>query len=205
MKPIHPNNNPFRDFLQFWERYCTLEDYHAKWASSHMELMPVKRHQVLYDESLSHKDFFVVCRGMLANVDTAPGKRRILNIAIRNMSLATTSHLFSNSYAAGQIVALRSGYVLRVPYRYLLETLPQDPCIQTLVSVFNNKQQRLLQLVRRSCLSNSPRERFRQFSILLPEILAQTTQREQAELLGISRDTVQKTGKELLFATRQTK
>ncbi len=200
MKCIHPNNKSFKSFIEFWRNYCPIEKEHVYWASSNFEFIEVKRHQILYADSSPQKNMYLVCRGILANTIHLRNKRTILNIAMANMALTTTTHLFSKSKVSGEIIALRSGSVLRISYSHLHTMLHMDPCIDTLISILSNKQQRFLHNIRLATSHRSPRDRFRQFANLLPEILNQTTQKEQSQLLGISRDTVQKSKKELLFS-----
>lgn len=200
MKCIHPNNKSFKSFIEFWRNYCPLEKEHVYWASSNFEFIEVKRHQILYEDSYPQKNMFLVCRGMIANIIQMKNKRTILNIAMANMALTTTTHLFSKTKVSGEIIALRSGSVLRISYSQLHKMMHMDPCIDTLISILSNKQQRFLHNIRLATSHGSPRDRFRQFAHLLTEVLNQTTQKEQSQLLGISRDTVQKSKKELLFS-----
>lgn len=200
MRQIHPNSRIFKEFISFWAKYCALEEFHLRWSARNMQQILLRRNQVLYGQGDPQRYLYYVSRGMIAHIQHGNKNRRIFSIAVRGMSLTTTTHLFSCSAVPGEIVALRSGSVLRIPYRAIHENLEQDGPINTLLSVLTNKQYRFLQLIRRSCLSDSPRERYRQFAALLPDLLQQTTQREHADLLGISRDTVQKTKKELLFS-----
>ncbi len=179
--------------FDFWGKYHTIANFHYQWAKDNLKIRAVKRGEQL-TQAGHHLDMtYFVAKGLLARVEENPetGKRRILSLAIPNMALMTTHHLYTHNLHKGDVVALRSGIIIAIPHHVLRQFQEQEKSIDTLIDVLGNKKKRQLILLRQATLGCSPFDRYLNFSRLLPEIKAVTTQQEQADLLGISRHTVQ--------------
>lgn len=176
--------------LEFWSRYHKLDNFHYQWAKDHLKTIYVRRGD---DLDLSATTSYFVARGLLARVEEDPitGKRKIMSLALPNMALLGTVHLHSHQVQAGKIIALRAGILVTLPHAMLRQFQAIEKSVDTLIDILNNKEKRQLTLLREATLGYSPFERYLNFARLLPEIKAVSTQMEQADLLGISRDTVQ--------------
>lgn len=179
-----------KPLLDFWGRYQSLDNFHYQWAKDHLKIIFVKRHEVL---ELSASTSYFVAKGLLARVEEDPLtlKRKIMSLALPNMALLCTVHLYSQHIQPGKLVALRSGILVSLPHTALRQFQADEKSIDTLIDIFSNKEKRQLALLREATMGFSPFDRYLNFARLLPEIKAVTTQIEQADLLNISRDTVQ--------------
>ncbi|HAT92069.1 MAG TPA: hypothetical protein DCS36_06665 [Sphingobacterium sp.] len=190
------NHNPtagFKLLFDFWGKYHTIDHFHYQWVKDNLKVKIVKRGEQLSPVDRHTEMTYFVAKGLLARVEenNETGKRRIMSLAIPNMALMTTNHLYTNHLHSGHIVALRSGIIIAIPHHVLRQFQEQEKSIDTLIDVLGNKKKRQLVLLRQATLGYSPFERYLNFTRLLPEIKAVTTQQEQADLLGISRHTVQ--------------
>jgi len=179
--------------FDFWGKYHTIDHFHYQWVKDNLKIRAVKRGERL-TQAGHHLDMtYFVAKGLLARVEenAETGKRRILSLAIPNMALMTTHHLYTHNLHKGDLVALRPGIIIAIPHHVLRQFQEQEKSIDTLIDVLGNKKKRQLVLLRQATLGYSPFDRYLNFVRLLPEIKAVTTQQEQADLLGISRHTVQ--------------
>lgn len=179
--------------LNFWGKYHLLDNFHQQWAADHLKPVRVKRGDILMPSVNSIGMSYFVATGLLARVeeDTETGKPKIISIAIPGMALMSTYHLYTIRAQPGKITALRSGIIVTIPHLALRQFHEHEKSIDTLIDVLSNKKKRQLVLLRQVMLLRSAFERYLSFVHLLPEIKALTTQIEQANLLGISRHTVQ--------------
>jgi len=179
--------------LDFWGKYHTIDNFHYQWAKDNLSVRTVKRGEQLNATEHHSEMTYFVATGLLARIEENPdtGKRKIMSLAIPNMALMTTNHLYTHNLHPGNIVALRSGIIIAIPHLILRQFQENEKSIDTLIDVLSNKKKRQLALLRRATLGHSPFERYLHFAKLLPEIKAATTQIEQADLLGISRHAVQ--------------
>ncbi|WON96111.1 hypothetical protein [Sphingobacterium sp. UGAL515B_05] len=183
----------FKLLFDFWGKYHAIDHFHYQWVKDNLKVKIVKRGEQLSSADRHSEMTFFVAKGLLARVEenTETGKRRIMSLAIPNMALMTTNHLYTHHLHSGRIVALRSGIIIAIPHSVLRQFQEQEKSIDTLIDILGNKKKRQLVLLRQATLGYSPFERYLNFARLLPEIKAATTQIEQADLLGISRHTVQ--------------
>ncbi|QIH35496.1 hypothetical protein [Sphingobacterium sp. DR205] len=179
--------------FDFWGKYHTIDNFHYQWAKDNLKVKTVKRGEQLNSTDHHQEMTYFVATGLLARIEVNPdtGKRKIMSIAIPNMALMTTNHLYTHNLHPGNIVALRSGIIITIPHLILRQFQENEKSIDTLIDVLSNKKKRQLALLRRATLGHSPFKRYLHFAKLLPEIKAATTQIEQADLLGISRHAVQ--------------
>lgn len=179
--------------FEFWRKYHPIDNFHYQWAKDNLKVRIVKRGELLNTADRPSEMTYFVATGLLARVEenVETGKRKIMSIAIPNMALMTTNHLYTHNLYPGDIVALRSGIIITIPHHALRHFQEHEKSIDTLIDVLSNKKKKQLALLRRATLGYSPFDRYLNFAKLLPEIKASTTQIEQADLLGISRHTVQ--------------
>lgn len=179
--------------FDFWGKYHVIDNFHYQWAKDNLKVKVVKRGEQLGSTERHLEMTYFVATGLLGRIEENPesGKRKIMSLAIPNMALMTTNHLYTHTLYPGNIVALRSGIIIMIPHHVLRQFQEHEKSIDTLIDVLNNKKKRQLALLRRAMLGYPPFERYLNFAKLLPEIRSVTTQIEQADLLGISRHTVQ--------------
>lgn len=136
MAPKQRNSAGLKRLIAFWSRYCTLDSFHVQWIHRRAEIIRVRRGDVLCYQGELQRNLFFVLEGVLAKTTTRQHlgreRRRILRIALPNAGLSTTAHLYSHTASNGNIVALRSGTVLRLPYKAVLELKLAEPAIGTL-------------------------------------------------------------------------
>jgi len=152
---------------------------------------------------------FFVCEGILARVNYVEYndriKRTITSIALPHFALTSTSHLYSRTPIGGDIVALRSGTVVEIPYGAILSLKETEQAVDTLSNILINRKKRQLETYLKVIHSTSPFQRYLLFDQLMPEIRRVTNQNEQADYLGISRRTVQEASYFLLTGERPRK
>lgn len=183
----------FKLLFEFWGRYHTLENFHRQWAKDHLKVVIVRRGDLLGSSFSPAEASYFVAEGLLARIEEEPhsGKRKIMSIAPPNMALMNTRHLHSHHLHPSKIIALRSGIIVTLSHKVLREFQVLEKSVDTLIDIFGNKEKRQLALLREATLGYPPFDRYLNFERLLPEIRAVTTQQEQADLLDISRNTVQ--------------
>ncbi|WP_437920669.1 Crp/Fnr family transcriptional regulator [Sphingobacterium sp. LRF_L2] len=202
MEKITNNNPGLRLLLAFWSKHCALEYFHTQWIKENLEIIPVRRNQVLHWADEPAQNIYFVCKGILARVTEEvhkhKKKRRIQTFALPNSSLMTTLHPFTGTLREGSLVALRTGIVIRIPNKAIELLQAQDPQIATFIHILNNKKQRHLFLQSQILRPMKPFSRYLAFTKYMPEIQRLTTQQEQADFLNVSRDSIQKAQKFLL-------
>lgn len=193
------NNNPgLRFLLQYWQKYCTLDDWHTQWARRYIRVRSkCRRYDSLYAEGERQKNVYIVARGLLARVRYGDrDKRQILSVALPGMALLTTDHLYSHTPSKGDIIVLRSNaLVVEISYRAILEFNEQDPQLHTLMSVLTNKKKKQINTLRQISLHQKPSDTYPLFAKEMREVHQILTNQECADLLGISIDTVRRAKK----------
>lgn len=206
---LRQNNPGLQSLLQFWARYCALTSWHEAWARRHIEVIPVRRGDMLSWEGDRQKMVYFVCKGMLGRVTETengnPIKRQITSIALPGFALMTSTHLYRNTRHEGDIVALRSGIIVAIPYKAIKTYKEEEPMVETLIDILINKKKRQLETHVQILRTTSPFQRYLLFDALMPEIQSATSQQEQADFLGISRRTVQEASYFLLTGKRPQK
>lgn len=209
MPAIRKNNRGFRLLLEFWSKYHQLDVSHIAWAHTHTRVVRVKRGEVLHCNGERRRMVFLVCEGIIARVDYIEFKdrikRKITSIAVPHFALTSTSHLYSRTPIGGDIVALRSGIVIAIPYEAILSFKKIVLAVDTFANVLTNRKKRQLETYLKVIHSTSPFQRYLLFDQLMPEIRSVTNQNEQADFLGISRRTVQEASYFLLTGKRPRK
>lgn len=194
-KTIRTNNPGLRFLIDFWSKYCPLEPWHTEWTRTRVKVQgELKKNHCLYLQGEAQKNVYLVTKGMLARADYDPdtGKRRILSVALPGMALMTTSHLYSGTPSVGDIVVLRpNSRVVEIPYRSILEFKEKEPHIDTLINVLGNKKRKQMMALRITTHGTKPFESYLRFIDELPELHETLTQKETAQLLGISKTTIQ--------------
>lgn len=205
-KKIRINNPGLQFLIQYWQRYCTLDDWHVEWTRNNILVRnKLRKGDPLYLEGEKQRNVYLVARGLLARVmyDEERENRKILSIATPGMALMTTSHLFSRTPSKGDIVVLRSGtLVIEVPYNHILQFKEQEPHLNTLISVLNYKKKKQISSLLDVMREQDPFARYLLFASHLPDLAIILTQIEQAQLLNISRKTVQRAQTFLLKGKR---
>ena len=205
MPPIRTNNPGLRFLLQYWQRHCTLEPWHTDWARMHIRVPDsLRKGQTLYTHGEKQKNVYLVARGLLARVRYDDrGRRQILSVALPGMALMTTDHLYSRTPSKGDIVVLRSNStIIEIPYRAVLEFKEHEPQLNTLMDILTNKKKKQMTAVSRIMHEADPFTRYQLFAHDMPDLQSTLTQIEQADLLGIGKNTVQRAQYHLLTGKR---
>ena len=195
MARLRMNNPGLRFFLHYWQKYCTLEDWHISWATQHLVVhTSLRKGTVLYHDGDKQTNVYLVAKGAIARVayhenDT----RRIRSVALPGMALMTTGHLHSRTASKGDIIVLHAQtMVLEIPYRPIIEVSQYEMQAKILQSVLTTKKTKQATRLSRVLQENDPIKRYMLFNEELPELRNVLTQVEQAQLLSISRVTVQR-------------
>lgn len=203
MPAIRKNNRGLRLLLALWSKHVPLTAWHEAWASANVRIRRgFRRQDVLYEEGQRQKNIYLAIEGLLARVsfDPSNGRRQILSVALPGMALMTTDHLYSSTPSKSDICILRSNtIVVQIPYAAIKNFYEQEPNLSTLINVIGNKKKKQLAALRRISLDPHPVSACTQFLRDMPELHQVLTQQEIADLLGISRSSVQEA--EYLHAT----
>lgn len=190
------NNNPgIRFLIKLWSKYSKLEDYHLEWAQNQIRFLHgLKKDHLLYYQGEQRKDIYIVIKGLVGRVleNSAIGKRQILSVGTPGMGLMTTNHLYSSTPSKGNIVILHSGtQVIQLTYRSIFELRQIDKDADILINVFTNKKKEQISTLRRISLERAAFDKCLIFAEELPNLYRLLTQQEIADILNISRRTVQ--------------
>lgn len=179
--------------IQHWSKFGTLEPYHGQWALQQSDLMYCRRNEGVYAEGWTDKIVFYVCSGILARVRyDEQDNRHILSVGLPGMAMLSTEHLYSQTQAEGSIIALGTSTVLTISYHAVKTLKETEKSLDNFVNALNNKKRRQLARLRTVGRIVEPTHRYIHFAKRLPELRHALTQVEQAELLGISRRTIQR-------------
>ncbi|MGN0004024.1 MAG: hypothetical protein ACI35V_11370, partial [Sphingobacterium composti] len=94
------NNNPtFRALLAFWKKHSTIEMHHINWIKENIEIIkPLSKGDIIYLQGQKQKYVYFVSHGAIARIIYDSNYRiHILSIALPEMALMSTLHLFSST------------------------------------------------------------------------------------------------------------
>lgn len=194
--PFPRKNNPsYQYMVRFWSKYCELEDIHLQWLKKHADIRSnLKRGQVLHFDGDPQKIVFIVTKGLVGRVTESEktGKRKIISVGIPGMALMTTKHLYSSSPSIGSLIVLRSGTeIVSFKYRSILEFRIIERNTDILIGVFTNKKKEQLNAFRRIALEESAFDKCLLFTKEFPLFFQILSHQEIADILSISKRTVQ--------------
>lgn len=193
---LRSNNPGLRFLIDYWQKYCTLDDWHINWARRYLTVMPrLRKGDQLYRTGEPQQYVYFVVRGMLGRTQDLPDsdKRQLLSIALPGMALMTTAHLYSPTPSQGDITVLHpQTIVIQMPYRVIKDFKTQEPQLNTLISVLANKKTKQMSALSWIMHEQDPVARYLLFARHMSDLETVLTQQEQAELLGISKNTVQR-------------
>jgi len=109
-----------------------------------------------------------------------------MTVALPHMGFFTTMHFFSRSPALGDIVCLKSGLVLKIPYKAIGPYRNQEKAIDTLIDLLVNKKKYQLDHLRVMDSLLISTDRYFYFADQLPQLCHRLSQTEQARLLRMS-------------------
>lgn len=194
--PIRNDNPGLLFLLRLWQKHCRLEDWHIAWAKQHiLVLNKLQKEQTLLLAGEKAKNVYLVMQGMLARVDYKgkDSKRRILDLALPGMAFITTPHLYNPKPSTGDIIVLRSKTtVIKISYKSILALKEQEPQTNTIIHLLGTKRDKLREAVLQVLREGNSLSRYLLFAESMPELQRLLTQAEQAQLLNISRNTVQR-------------
>lgn len=193
MVTIRKNNPSYSALLTFWKKHCTLENWHIEWLKENIEIIqPLSKGAIIYLEGERQKNIYFVSRGAIARIRYDSNyKISILSLALPEMALMSTAHLFSRTPSLGNIITLHANTrIIRIPYTAIKTQQHINPEINTLINILNNKKKKQLSQLRILSSIKKPRDRYLYFSENLKELKNQLTRKEAAQLLGISINTI---------------
>ncbi|MDR2272764.1 MAG: hypothetical protein LBF27_17780 [Sphingobacterium sp.] len=195
MPPIRENNPAYQFLIRFWSKHCELEESHRAWIKKHIQVYSgVKTGHMLYYEGFLDKKIFFATKGLIGRVieNEETGRRQLINVALPGMALMSTAHFYSDTPSLGDIVVLRPDTdVVILSYHALLNYRQAERIVDTLIGMLVHKKKKQLACLLRISRTSSAFERCLRFTNELPELYHILYQREVADLLDISRTTVQ--------------
>jgi CRP-like cAMP-binding protein len=143
-------------------------------------------------EGQKQKDVYFVSQGALARIIYDSNyKMHILSIALPEMALMSTAHLFSPTPSVGNIIALHANTrIIRIPYKALKHVQQDIPEVNTLISILNNKKKKQLAQLRIVSSISSTIDRYLYFAENMKNLKIYLTHKEAAQLLGISINSI---------------
>lgn len=138
-------------FYTYWAKlHPGLEDFHKRWLTSHAKIVAMRRGQIVSAVPHGQQTLYIVLAGILAKERYCTERREklIMTVALPHMGFFTTMHFFSKNPALGDIVCLRSGFALKIPYKAILPHRDQEKAIETLVDLIINKKKSQLDHLR---------------------------------------------------------
>lgn len=202
---IRKNNPGLIYLIQFWQQYYRLDDWHVSWAKQSIQVKnKLNKGTTLFYGGQSEKTVYLVARGMLAMVSyDEDGNRSIHRVAMPGMAVTTTQHLHSKTPIETDIVVLKPNtLIIEISYKHILQFKEQEPGLNTLVNVLISKKKKQISKLLYIMREPDSFARYLLFAQELPLIASELTQVEQAELLNISRSTVQRAQHYLLKGKR---
>lgn len=182
-----------KKLIEIWRKYSPADDQHEQWLVDNCSLLDLRRGDVLdRPKGKSNHRFYIIIEGMIAWVqyDAQHRKRKILGTALPEMAIQSSRHLYSNSPLEGELIALRKSKVLAIPYTTLKEANCQDLCLNIFLNALQNKSTKQLRILREISMITQPLfKRYQYFLEKLPELMILKMQ-ERADLLSISRSTL---------------
>lgn len=193
MVSIRNNNPTFLTLLAFWKKHCALEMHHIEWIKENIEInKPLSKGDIIYLEGQKQKYVYFVSRGAIARtIYDSNYKTHILSIALPEMALMSTAHLYSATPSAGNIIALHSNTrIIKIPYKALKHVQQDFPEVNTLISILSNKKKKQLAQLRILSSISSTIDRYLYFAENMKNLKASLTHKEAAQLLGISINSI---------------
>lgn len=193
MVAIRNNNLTFLTLLAFWKKHCALEMHHIEWIKENIEIIkPLSKGDIIYLEGQVQKYVYFVSRGAIARIIYDSNyKMHILSIALPEMALMSTAHLFSSTPSAGNIIALHSNTrIIKIPYKALKNVQQDLPEVSTLISILSNKKKKQLAQLRILSSISSTMDRYLYFAENMKNLKTSLTHKEAAQLLGISLNSI---------------
>lgn len=182
-------------FYTYWAKlHPELEDFHKRWLLKNGEIIPMTRGQILSETPHMQSTLYIVLIGILAKERYCPDRdeRLIMTVALPHMGFFTTMHFFSRSPALGDIVCLKSGLVLKIPYKAIGPYRNQEKAIDTLIDLLVNKKKYQLDHLRVISTLPNITSRYFYFGDHLPSLYNTLSQSEQSRLLLISERSIQR-------------
>lgn len=195
MGTYYSGNDSLVTFYSYWEKlYPDLEDFHKRWLLKNGEIIPMKRGQILSEMPHMQSALYIVLVGILAKERYCPDRdqRLIMTVALPHVGFFTTMHFFSRSPALGDIVCLKSGLVLKIPYKAIAPYRNQEKAIDTLIDLIVNKKKYQLDHLRVMDSLLISTDRYFYFADHLPQLCHALTQTQQARLLHMSVRTIRR-------------
>lgn len=195
-KKIRINNPGLQFLIQYWQKYCTLDDWHVEWARNNILVRnKLRKGDPLYLEGEKQRNVYLVARGLLARVmyDEERENRKILSIATPGMALMTTSHLFSRTPSKGDIEVLRpNSLIIEIPYKAIRDFNEQETQLNTLINVINNKKISQIKTLLKIRLEQDLLRRYISFAVEMSEWHSILSHVERGQILGISTSSAQR-------------
>lgn len=189
MGTYYSGNDSLVTFYSYWEKlHPNLENFHKRWLLENGEIIPMKRGQTLSEMPHMQSALYIVLVGILAKERYCPDRdeQLIMTVALPHMGFFTTMHFFSKSPALGDIVCLKSGLVLKIPYKAIAPYRNQEKAIDTLIDLLVNKKKYQLDHLRVMDSLLISADRYFYFADHLPQLCHALTQTQQARLLHMS-------------------
>lgn len=201
MGTYYTEKEVLQDFYTYWKKiYPPMEDFHRNWLEKNAQMLRVKKGQVLYESDDQQENLYIVLRGLLVKerYTACNDNKQILTVALPNMGFFTTMHYYSQSPALGDIVAVRPGIVLQIPYKKIKPYRNNDQGIDTLMQLLINKKKYQLDHLRVMDGINLATDRLFYLADNLPYIYRDLAQNELARLLHVSKSSIYRAKKKLV-------
>lgn len=179
--------------LRFWIRHCELGSSHAEWVHRHAKPIALKRGQRLFEPEYDHRHrhLYFVCQGLLATAWwDKDGRRSINRLLLPNDSALTTHNLYTHRHVHYSVVALRPSTVLSIPADVFKAYKESCWEADVLADVLEHKKLKQHRTKDRLMLAPDHLKRYIMFYDTMQDIRNITSQREQAEYLGISKMSI---------------
>ncbi|MFD2902512.1 Crp/Fnr family transcriptional regulator [Sphingobacterium anhuiense] len=193
MGTYYTEKEVLQDFYSYWEKiYPPLEDFHRNWLEKNAQILRVKKGQVLYESDDQQENLYIVLRGLLVKerYTACNDSKQILTVALPNMGFFTTMHYYSQSPALGDIVAVRPGIVLQIPYRKIKPYRNNDKGIDTLLQLLMYKKKYQLEHLRAMDGITLVTDRLFYLADNLPDLYRNLNRQELARLLLTSESSI---------------
>lgn len=125
-------------FQDYWRKFHPeLGDFHKNWLLKSGQVLPMVKGMTLVSAEDRQSAIYIVLAGILVKQRYCPHRNRynIMNVALPHMGIFTTIHFYSKSPALGDISCLRSGLVLKIPYKAIIPYRQNERAIDTMVNV----------------------------------------------------------------------
>lgn len=204
MAIYYTEKEALQSFCSYWKKiFPSLEDFHKNWLKKNAQILRVKKGQVLYKSDDQQENLYIVLRGLLVKerYTGCTEQKQILTVALPNMGFFTTMHCYSQSPALGDIVAIRPGMILQIPYKKIKPYRSNDKGIDTLLQLFMNKKKSQLDHFRAMDGITKATDRLFYLADNLPDLYRNLSRQELARLLLKSESSIYRAKK--LFVRRE--